>query len=147
MIRGPLLVLDSGLRIVQANRAFYRNFLVLPGDIERRRLLDAILAQRDRRAARDLAELSRVLAQRNALLRAIRREEATPDQLAFWDEGLAAAGARVLAARFALVAELRARLPELHAAVAPAGERGDRVDLEYLDSLKDAWPGRAAAAA
>ncbi len=43
---------------------------------ERRRFLDGILAQRDRRAARDLAELGRVLAQRNALLRAIRREEA-----------------------------------------------------------------------
>ena len=50
--------------------------LLVGSPAERRRFLDAILAQRDRRAARDLVELARVLAQRNALLRAIRREEA-----------------------------------------------------------------------
>ena len=64
--------------------------LLIGAPSERRRFLDAILAQRDRRAARDLAELGRVLAQRNALLRAIRREEATEEGLGFWDEQLAA---------------------------------------------------------
>ena len=64
--------------------------LLVGSPSERRRFLDAILAQRHRAAARDLAELGRVLAQRNALLRAIRREEAEPAGLAFWDEQLAA---------------------------------------------------------
>ena len=113
---------------------------------ERRRFLDGILAQRDRRAARDLAELARVLAQRNALLRAIRREEAGVEGLGFWDEQLAQVGARVMAARLALVGELDARIPSLHDAVAPDDERGDRVRLAYADSLKDAWPERRAAA-
>lgn len=111
---------------------------------ERRRFLDAILAQRERRAAHDLAELARVLAQRNALLRAIRREEATADELAFWDEQLAVVGASVMAARLALVAELDARIPSLHDAVAPADERGDQVRFAYADTLKEAWPGRPA---
>ncbi len=110
---------------------------------ERRRFLDAILAQRHRAAARDLAELGRILAQRNALLRAIRREEATPDDLAFWDEQLAGVGARVMAARLQLVAELAARIPSLHDAVAPAAERGEQVSLAYADTLKDAWPERS----
>jgi len=109
---------------------------------ERRRFLDAILAQRDRRAAHDLAELGRVLAQRNALLRAIRREEASPDELTFWDEQLALVGAAVMAARLALVRRLDELIPGLHDAVAPADERGDRVRLSYADTLKDAWPDR-----
>ncbi len=113
---------------------------------ERRRLLDTILAQQDRRSARDLTEAARILAQRNALLRAIRREEATPDQLAFWDEGLADVGGRVLAARMALVAALRERLPGLHGAVAPVAEQGDEIRIDYADSLKDAWPERDEAA-
>ena len=113
---------------------------------ERRRFLDTILAQRDRLAAHDLAELSRILAQRNALLRAIRREEATADELAFWDEQLATVGAAVMAARLALVRDLDARIPELHDAVAPPEERADRVRLSYADTLKDAWPDRPASA-
>lgn len=109
---------------------------------ERRRFLDAILAQRDRRTARDLAELTRVLAQRNALLRAIRREEAGVEGMAFWDDQLTVVGARVTAARLDLVRDLAARIGPLHDAVAPPDEMGDAVRLAYADSLKDAWPER-----
>jgi DNA replication and repair protein RecF len=118
--------------------------LLVGAPSERRRFMDAILAQRHRAAARDLAELGRILAQRNALLRAIRREEATTENLAFWDEQLAQLGARVMAARLELVAELAGRLPALHDAVAPADERGEQVRLSYADTLKDAWPERPA---
>jgi DNA replication and repair protein RecF len=116
--------------------------LLVGAPSERRRFLDAILAQRHRAAARDLAELGRILAQRNALLRAIRREEATTEGLAFWDEQLALVSARVMAARLDLVADLSAAIPTLHDAVAPADERGEQVRLTYADTLKDAWPGR-----
>ncbi len=118
--------------------------LLVGSPSERRRFLDGILAQRSRRTERDLGELTRVLAQRNALLRAIRREEATEEGLGFWDEQLAQVGARVTAARLALVGELAERIGPLHDAVAPPPERTDRVRLAYADSLKDAWPGRAA---
>ena len=118
--------------------------LLVGAPSERRRFMDAILAQRHRAAARDLAELGRVLAQRNALLRAIRREEATPDNLSFWDEQLTVVGARVLAARLSLVSDLAARIPALHDAVAPPDEQGEQVRLSYADTLKDAWPERPA---
>jgi DNA replication and repair protein RecF len=121
--------------------------LLVGAPSERRRFMDAILAQRHRAAARDLAELGRILAQRNALLRAIRREEATPDNLSFWDEQLALVGSRVLAARLDLVADLAARIPALHDAVAPPDEQGEQVRLSYADTLKDAWPGRPAESA
>jgi DNA replication and repair protein RecF len=121
--------------------------LLVGAPSERRRFLDAILAQRHRAAARDLAELGRILAQRNALLRAIRREEATADNLSFWDEQLALVAARVTAARLDLVADLAAAIPALHDAVAPADEQGERVRLTYADTLKDAWPERPGATA
>jgi DNA replication and repair protein RecF len=116
--------------------------LLVGSPSERRRFLDAIVGQRDRRAARDLAELARVLAQRNALLRAVRAEEAPLDSLAFWDEQLAVLGARVMRARLAVVAELRVRIGPLHDAVAPLDERGVSVTLAYVDNLKEAWPER-----
>lgn len=110
----------------------------------RRGFLDAILAQRHRPAARDLTELARILAQRNALLRAIRREEASPENLAFWDEQLALVASRVMAARLNLVADLAAAIPVLHDSVAPPDERGEQVRLTYADTLKEAWPERPA---
>ncbi len=119
--------------------------LLVGAPSERRQFLDGILAQRDRRAARDLAELARVLLQRNALLRAIRREEATTEGLGFWDEQLVMAGSRVMAARLRLVEELQRRIGPLHDAVAPADEPGGSASLSYVDSLKDAWADRDAA--
>jgi DNA replication and repair protein RecF len=113
-----------------------------PGD--RRRFLDGIVAQRDRRAARDLADAARVLAQRNALLRAIRNEEAPLDALGFWDEQLAQVGARVMRARLEVLAELGARIGPLHDAVALPEELGATVELAYVDGLKEAWPERRA---
>ena len=113
--------------------------LLVGSPSERRRFLDAIVAQRDRRAARDLADLGRVLTQRNALLRAIRAEEAPLASLAFWDEQLAQLGARVMRARLEVVNELRARIGPLHDVVAEPGERGASVALAYLDNLKEAW--------
>ena len=112
-----------------------------PGD--RRRFLDAIVAQRDRRAARDLVEVARVIAQRNALLRAIRAEEAQLDALEFWDEQLAQIGSRVMRARLEVLAGLVERIGALHDAVATDGERGSAVGMIYADALKEAWPDRA----
>jgi len=120
--------------------------LLVGSPSERRRFLDAIVGQRDRPAAHDLAELARVLAQRNALLRAIRHEEAGEDELGFWDEQLAVVGGRVVAERLAVVGRLGELIGPLHDAVAPESERGERVRLAYADSLKDAWADRAGGA-
>jgi DNA replication and repair protein RecF len=120
--------------------------LLVGSPSERRRFLDGIVAQRDRRAARDLVDIVRVLAQRNALLRAIRAEEASLDALVFWDEQLATIGARVMRARLDALSELAPRIGPLHDAVAAPDERGASVRLAYLDALKEAWPERVLAA-
>ena len=116
--------------------------LLVGSPSERRRFLDGIVAQRDRRAAHDLVEVARILAQRNALLRAIRAEEAELDSLGFWDEQLAQVGARVMRARLEVVLEIGDRIGPLHDAVAAPTERRASVSLSYLDGLKEAWPHR-----
>ena len=121
--------------------------LLVGSPSERRRFLDGIVSQRDRRAARDLVEVARVVTQRNALLRAIRAEEAPIASLAFWDEQLAQLGSRVMRARLEVLQELAERIGPLHDAVASDGEQGSSVALAYLDGLKEAWPDRADPAA
>lgn len=119
--------------------------LLVGSPSDRRRFLDGIVAQRDRRAARDLVESARILAQRNALLRAVRAEEAPIGSLAFWDEQLAVVGSRVMRARLEVLLELRDRIGPLHDAVAAPAERGASVRLSYVDALKDAWGERGSA--
>jgi DNA replication and repair protein RecF len=117
--------------------------LLVGSPSDRRRFLDGILAQRDRRAAHDLVDVARILAQRNALLRAIRAEEAELAALSFWDEQLATVGARVMRARLEAVRDIGARIGPLHDAVAAPAERGASVRIAYVDGLKEAWPERA----
>jgi DNA replication and repair protein RecF len=116
--------------------------LLVGSPSERRRFLDGIVAQRDRRSARDLVDVARIIAQRNALLRAVRAEEASLDALVFWDEQLATVGARVMRARLEVLSELTPRIGPLHDAVAAPDERGATVRLAYVDALKEAWPER-----
>ena len=121
--------------------------LLVGSPSDRRRFLDGIVAQRDRGAARDLVEAARILAQRNALLRAIRAEEAELDALGFWDEQLAQVGARIMRARLEVVREIGERVGPLHDVVAAPSERGASVTLTFVDGLKEAWPERAAPSA
>ena len=80
--------------------------LVVGAPSLRRTTLDALATQRFPAYAADLSTYGRALAQRNHLLRAIREEQASRDQLPFWDAKLVEAGAAVLEARHLLLAEL-----------------------------------------
>jgi DNA replication and repair protein RecF len=82
----------------------------------RRRYLDALIGQVDRRYRRETLELQRVLEQRNALLRAA-RDEARPvadDEIAFWDEELVRLGAAVAARRLLVIDELAPLFARAH---------------------------------
>ena len=93
--------------------------LVVGPPSSRRTVLDSLAAQRFPAYAADLSAYGRVLAQRNALLRAIREEQATRDLLPPWDAKFLEAGTAVLEARAALLAELAAPLAAAHAEIAP----------------------------
>jgi DNA replication and repair protein RecF len=89
----------------------------------RRSAVDALAAQRHPAYARDLATYGRALAQRNALLRAIREEQAGRTDLPPWDAAVLDAGATILAARHELLRELSGPLAAAHAEIAPVEGR------------------------
>ena len=103
----------------------------------RRAALDALAAQRHPAYARDLATYGRALAQRNALLRAIREEQAGRDALPPWDAALLDAGAAVVAARLGLLAELAPALAAAHTEIAP----GEGLLAATYESNAAALPG------
>jgi DNA replication and repair protein RecF len=77
---------------------------------ERRRWLDAMLSQLDNHYLRMLNQYTKVITQRNALLRQWRERGRTPrnasTELAFWDEQLAHSGAYITIARAHAITEL-----------------------------------------
>ncbi len=102
---------------------------------ERRRLLDEVLVMRTPRLAGTKADYDRVLKQRNALLKSsghARRTGGDLGTLDVWDEHLAAAGAELLAARWALVDELR---PHVAAAYADLAGGATEAGLAYRSSV------------
>jgi len=121
--------------------------IFLPEDIElvtgspsmRRRYLDVTLCQIDPAYCRALSQYSKLLAQRNALLKQLaeRGGSALPatryeDQLLFWDEQLAEQGAALIVSRQEAVTELdrlgRSRYRLL-------GERSEAFRLHYAPSF------------
>jgi DNA replication and repair protein RecF len=97
----------------------------------RREALDRLAGQRSPAYARDLAAYGRALQQRNGLLRAIREEQATRDELRFWDQTLLESGAAVREERQLLLVALAAPLAEAHREIAPAEAAADRLELAY----------------
>jgi DNA replication and repair protein RecF len=65
----------------------------------RRRYLDITLSQLDPAYVRALQRYTRVLEQRNSLLKRLQERRGKPDELDFWDGELAESGAVILAAR------------------------------------------------
>jgi len=108
---------------------------------ERRRFLDDLLVLRTPRLAGLRADYDRVLKQRNSLLktmlgarRAKRDDEYAASTLAVWDEQLAQHGAELLAARVALVDDLRPYVGKAYEAVARGASRED-AELEYVPTV------------
>ena len=85
----------------------------------RRAAIDQLAASRSPIYADALATYGRVLQQRNGLLRAIREETASRDQLRFWDGAFLDAGGQIVAERLRLLDELASPLAAAHAEIAP----------------------------
>jgi len=109
----------------------------------RRRYLDAMIAQVHRRHRSDTREYQRVVEQRNALLRALRGEQAEPDhQLAFWDGELCRLAAAISLRRIEAVRELRR--PFRDAIERWSGEHP--VDIAYATAAEGETEGERVAA-
>jgi len=110
----------------------------------RRRYLDVMLSQVDHAYLRALQRYTKVVTQRNALLKRVQEGSSRRDELAYWDEELARDGATLLAGRAAAVATLAEGAAEAHGAL--SGQR-ERFALAYLPRFSDAWPAERIAAA
>ncbi|MBI2781034.1 MAG: DNA replication/repair protein RecF [Chloroflexi bacterium] len=82
--------------------------------------------------ASELSTYSRALQQRNGLLRAIRDETASRDELRYWDRPFLEAGGAVVAARHALLARLAGPLAAAHAEIAPEEAATGALGVEYV---------------
>lgn len=120
--------------------------LVKGDPAERRRFLDDLLVARAPRYAAVRSDYDRVLKQRNALLKSagaargrVHRGDAPGlGTLEVWDDHLARTGSELLAARLALLAELRPLVAKSYAELA---DSGGAAGLAYRGSLDAATEG------
>ncbi len=101
---------------------------------ERRRYLDNAISQADPLYASTLAEYSKVVTQRNALLKQIQESRAKNDELDFWDTQLVDHGANLLRARALALRELQDLAIPFHQSLT-RGEEALRI--EYIPSIGD----------
>lgn len=104
----------------------------------RRRYLDVLLCQTDRAYCRALTTFTKVLTQRNHLLRQLsgHRRSAGPDELDYWDEALAESGGQVLAARWVASRRLALEAGAVHDELTG---QGPRLRVEYRSSVRRPW--------
>ncbi len=123
--------------------------LFLPQDIElvagspsgRRRYLDDTLCQIDARYYRELQSYSRVLTERNSLLKSMRGRKYDPAELAFWDQHLVEHGAYLTLRRRQVIGQLDEAAQRIHLRL--TGE-AERLRLEYDASVqRETGPGAA----
>ncbi len=98
----------------------------------RRTTLDQLAGTLSPGYASELATYMRALQQRNGLLRAIREETASRDQLRYWDRPFLDAGGAVVAARHALLARLAGPLAAAHAEIAPDEAAAGALEVGYV---------------
>jgi DNA replication and repair protein RecF len=96
--------------------------LFLPQDLtliegpptDRRRFMDTTLSQVDKRYLGALNNYDKILPQRNALLRRIAEKQASPGELAYWDEQLIESGSILIAERQKFLRELEVDAQRAH---------------------------------
>ena len=97
----------------------------------RRAVLDQLAAAGSPAYADALTTYGRTLQQRNSLLRAIREEGASRDELRFWDGSFLDAGGAIVEERRRLLATMAEPLAAAHAEIAPDEAAADRLSLRY----------------
>ncbi len=141
--RSPLPRVRDLVGLVRSVVFSPEDLTLVKGDpADRRRFLDDLLVLRTPRLAGVRADYDRVLRQRNSLLKTARGgRNVSMDTLAVWDDHLARVGAELLAARLALVEELRPYVGKSYETVARGASRED-ARIDYRPSFELPGPGR-----
>ena len=101
--------------------------LIKQGPNVRRRFLDAAICQQKVRYASLLSQYSRIINQRNALLKDIYKNKELKDTLSIWDDSLSVVGAQIIKERFDYIRRLREAAKRYH-----SGISGDKEQLDIL---------------
>lgn len=118
--------------------------LVLGSPSVRRRFLDIMLSQTDRRYLGHLSRYARILAQRNSLLKSPGVSmPAIDDQFSYWDEQLVALGAYIIAARSRVVGLLNDLAGRQFHALSPASGDLGITYASTLSATESWWQGLA----
>ncbi len=103
------------------------------GPEERRRYLNMTLCQVIAGYADDLTKYQQALTRRNALLKLIAEQGGDQGQLDYWDNLLAALGARMMVARHEAVSEIRALAAPIHTGLT---ERTEALEIMYQPTFE-----------
>lgn len=98
----------------------------------RRRYLDITISQVDAPYLHALQRYSRILLQRNSLLRRLQEGLGRPDQLAFWDQELVREAASIFTTRATALASLAGQAAEFHQSLSDGRES---LSITYLPQL------------
>jgi DNA replication and repair protein RecF len=110
-----------------------RDMLVVEGSPqERRNYLNSALSQTDTSYALNLTEYSKVLAQRNALLKQLKDRRTNTDELEYWDKKIADLGAKLMHSRAQGLSELKTQAVRIHRTLT---RHTEHLNLEYMPSL------------
>lgn len=132
----------------------FQTVMFTPEDIEiiagaphlRRRLVDTILSQTDREYFEDLIEYTKILKQRNALLKRIKQNKAKSEELNFWNKKLVNLIELITQKRRSFFEFLTEHLPETYKQLADDNSEKIQIDYSYtaksrqehFDSYRDA---------
>lgn len=105
----------------------------------RRRYIDILLSQLDSKYLRCLQRYTRIIAQRNHLLKNIREQKANPIELDFWDEQLIEEGKYIIYSRLNTIQELCRLSAPIHKKLADENESisliyDPNIDLSEVNS-------------
>lgn len=100
----------------------------------RRRYLDLMISQVDHRYVAALGRYTKVLTQRNALLKRIQEGAGSEDELDYWDDQLAREGGIVIAARVRALSAIGESAATAHQLLSAAAER---LSVRYLPKIGD----------
>ncbi len=108
--------------------------LVMVGSEQRRKFMDAVISQYDRKYLEDLINYNRALLQRNQLLKAFYKEHKfDAASLALWDEQLVPPGERIHARRVEFIRNL---IPKFQNYYDTISEKKEIVGLKYRSQLE-----------
>jgi DNA replication and repair protein RecF len=115
----------------------FQSVIFTPEDIEiltgtpslRRRLIDTLLSQVNREYFQDIVALTKVLKQRNALLKRIREKLAQRAELEYWDRELVSLTAKITKFRQAYITFLEERMQKVYSDI--SSKEDNLVKLEY----------------